>query len=366
MSLTVCCAFGAAAEVRASGIPVQSPVIARLMEAKQIVNVHEHIQGAENAGEILQYMDTHGIGKTILLGSSWFTISLYERAGFTRYDDNNAALMKLVADYPGRFEAWPTLNPTDSEALAKITALIEQGATGIKLYLGHGYRSRYRNEYLLHPMSMDDPRMDPIYAFLEERGVPVCFHVNPAMPGFAEEFIAVLTKYPDLKVNAPHFLLSAGAPPRLEEFLRVFPNLYVDISFGHDDFLKDGLRRISRRADWVRGIVNAYPDRFMFGTDFVVTSFRPKPPDWYDTRIQAYYDLLSQTAFSTSLLPGENLTGLHLDDDVIERIMHRNYETFAASKPENTVLKAPVDWDKMWLRRTGRSDGQVLPPPAQR
>lgn len=180
--------------------------LARILTEHRIVNVHEHIQGRENVPELLQFMDSHGMGKTILLGSSWFTISLYEKAGFTRYDDNNAALMEIVRAYPGRFEAWPTFNPTDPEALSKIAALVEQGASGVKLYLGHGYRSRYRNQYLLHPMAMDDPRMDSIYAYLSREGIPVCFHVNPAMPGFAEEFIAVLTEYPNLKVNAPHFL----------------------------------------------------------------------------------------------------------------------------------------------------------------
>lgn len=116
----------------------------------------------------------------------------------------------------------------------------------------------------------------------------------------------------------------------------------------------------------MRGIIQAYPDRFMFGTDFVITTFRPKPPDWYDARIRAYFDLLTQTDFSTTLLPGEPLKGLHLDDSIIEKILFRNYEAFTASKPSGTVLKTPLDWDKMWLRKSGRAAGQVLSPPSQR
>ena len=55
----------------------------------KIVDVHEHIQSINEVPRLLVAMDSLGIGKTILLGSSWFTITLDPKVGFTRYDENN-------------------------------------------------------------------------------------------------------------------------------------------------------------------------------------------------------------------------------------------------------------------------------------
>lgn len=61
-------------------------------------------------------MDSMGIAKTVFVGSSWFTITLNEAVGFTRYDENNDELVKIAETYTGRFEAWPTLNPSDPDS----------------------------------------------------------------------------------------------------------------------------------------------------------------------------------------------------------------------------------------------------------
>ena len=78
-------------------------------------------------------------------------------------------------------------------------------------------------EFLFHPVAMDDPNMLPVYAYCEENFIPICMHVNPydngstkGKPGFAEEFVAVLTQFPNLKVDAPHFILSSVQSDRFE------------------------------------------------------------------------------------------------------------------------------------------------------
>ena len=339
--------------------------ISRLVEEKRIVNVHEHVQGVENTEKLLREMDALGFGKTILLGSPWFTIALYERAGFTRYDENNAAIVEMARAHPDRFEAWPTVNPLDPDKVSKIKALVDQGATGVKLYLGHGYTAR-RGGYIFHPVAMDDPGMFGLYQYLAENHLPVCFHVNPAKPGFLDEFVAVLKKYPDLKVNTPHYMLSSMSHSRLREMLRTFPNLYVDISFGHDDYLRTGLERVSQNYRAFQALFQDFPDRFLFGTDYVVTSLRPQSHEWYKIRTDAYFDMLSQERYTTSLVPRRTLRGLALPSDILEKLFYRNYEAFMALKPAGTTLTRDVDWSQLRVRPVDRMPGEALPPPARR
>jgi hypothetical protein len=56
---------------------VLSPVSGRVLIMRlSTVNVHEHIQSRRQVPQLLRAMDSLGIEKTVLLGSSWFTITL--------------------------------------------------------------------------------------------------------------------------------------------------------------------------------------------------------------------------------------------------------------------------------------------------
>ena len=61
-------------------------------------------------------MDAVGIQKTILLGSSRFTITLNPSHGFTDYDANNNESLAIATAFPERFEAWPTIDRRESPA----------------------------------------------------------------------------------------------------------------------------------------------------------------------------------------------------------------------------------------------------------
>ena len=340
-------------------------VLGSAQASTRIVNVHEHLQSLADAPRLLEVMDAYGVAKSILMGSSWFTITLNERVGFTRYDENNAELVKIAKAYPGRFEAWPTINPNDPLKLEKLKQLVADGATGLKLYLGHGFIKRTDGRYMFHTMAMDDPEMLPVYAYCQRNFVPICFHVNPGptRPGFAEEFIAVLEAFPDLKIICPHFMLSSIRDSRLREFLDTIPNLYSDLSFGHDSFLIQGLKRISKNPPKFRKIFSRYPTRFMWGTDLVITEHESKSVEWMSERFQAYLDMLTLTSYQVPFLPGEELNGLALEKDLLEGILFRNYEKFVALRPSGTKITRSMNWGKMGVEFTGRSAGQALPPP---
>ncbi len=347
-----------------------------IQERRGIVDVHEHIMSIEEVPTMLEVMDDMGVAKTVLMGSSWFTITLNEKHGFTRYDENNESLMAIVAAHPDRFEAWPTLNPEDPDKLVKLQNLVARGARGVKLYMGHGYVRRDNGEYMFHTRAMDDPEMLPVYEYCQSHFITICLHVNPhhTKPGFAQEFIAILTQFPDLKVISPHFILSSSWYSRFQEYMDTFPNLYTDCSFG-DSFVVDRLRWISRHRDVARRLFEKYPDRIMFACDLVVTDHPSKTATWARTQYQAYLDMLTKDRYTSTLIPKldenkrpvqgelEELRGLALPEAILERVLSSNYDAMQASRPSGTKITREIDWAKMrGSRKIERKPGQAFPP----
>jgi len=346
-----------------------NPPLARAEIQRQglIVDVHEHIGSADLAQMYLDVMDEMGIRTMCLMGSSKFTLTLDESYGFTEYDENNEELMKILEMYPGRFEAWPTVSPTDPDKLEKFKALVDRGATGLKLYTGHGYVTKKR-EYMFHPVAMDDPGMLPLYAYCEENFIPVCLHVNPfddgshkGKPGFAEEIHAVLTQFPDLKFDLPHFILSSVRDSRLQEFLDTFPNVYSNISFG-DFFMKERLLYISEHPDKFRALFDKYPDRFMFASDLVLIKSPRQNRKWISDQLNAYLDMLTEKTYTTDAIPGEVLNGLALRDELVENVLYKNYERLKNDKPQGTKITRTFQWSRTGIKRTGREPGEHFPP----
>jgi predicted TIM-barrel fold metal-dependent hydrolase len=310
-------------------------------------------------------MDELGIEKTVLVGSGRITLTLRHRDGFTRVDENNEELIKIIEAYPRRFEAWPTLDPTDEHKLEKLQSLVERGATGLKLYLGHGLVSKVTGDWMFGPVAMDDSGMMPVYEYCEREFIPICFHANPGpkTPGFAQEFVAVLERFPNLKVNCPHFMLSSIRDSRLREFLDTYPNLYTDISYGHDDFLASGLRRMSKAPEKYTKLLFRHPDRFLFATDCVITGARRKNAEWITARYRSYLDALAADWYTTPVVPGTRLRGLELPPDLVDRILYRNYREFIRRRPRDTRLERAINWRMMGVKRLPRDPGQRLPPP---
>ena len=339
------------------------------IQAKRlIINVHEHIQSLEYAPIYLDVMDELGIQKICLMGSSVFTLTLNEKYGFTKYDENNEELIKIINKYPGRFEAWTVINPKDPDKFEKFKALVARGATGLKLYVGHGFVTK-ENKYMFHTAAIDDRGLLPLYDYCEENYIPVCIHVNPyydakrkrGKPGFAEELIAVLTQFPDMKVDVPHFMLSSIKSTRLREYLDTFPNLYTDISYG-DYFMAERLKYMSKYPDKFRKLFADHPDRIMYATDLVLTAGRRKTREWVHDQFQAYLDMLSKETYTTPAIPGVTLNGLALPDPLLNRVLYKNYEDFLAKRPKGTKITRNIDWARMGVTPVKRRPGQAFPP----
>ncbi len=311
---------------------------------------------------LLRAMDETGIERAVILGSSAFTLTSNHRLGFTRYDENNLAIIGAALAHRDRIEAWPTLDPLDPYKVEKLRSYHDVGASGVKLYLGHGFVAPGSAQYLFSPVAMDHPSMDAVYEYCGAHRLPICLHVNPGpkTPGFANEFVATLERHPQLLVNAPHWILSTARPSRLAELLDVFPNLVTDVSFGVDAFLIAGLRRISQNPLAIRQVVVEHSDRFLFGTDLVVTRTRHKTAEWIRVRVEAYLSMLSSKQYETPLLPSAVLNGLDLPATVLEQIGCRNYAELRAPNRRSMPPDRSVDWTRMGVPLLDRSPGERL------
>ncbi|MCB9527684.1 MAG: amidohydrolase family protein [Myxococcales bacterium] len=349
--------------MRVARPPVEPPTMLRT-----VVNVHEHIESVNEAEKLLEAMDRAGIALTALMGSSRFTITENQGDGFTQFEENNREILEIARRWPDRFQAWPTIDPTDPEKLAKLKGYVAEGAKGLKLYIGHGLHDLRpgASGYFFHTRALDDPGMMEVFAYCQETRLPVMLHVNPGptAPGFADELLAVLRAFPDMKVIAPHFVLSSIRSSRLRALLDAFPNVYSDVSFGHDDFLGAGLKRISRSPKKFRELFADYPTRFMFGTDVVVTAYAGKSVPWMAARFRAYLDMLSKETYETEAVPGKTLRGLALPPELLEGVLWRNFERFSALAPSGTGARpgfGVIEWKAMGIPKVERAPGTMLP-----
>jgi predicted TIM-barrel fold metal-dependent hydrolase len=333
----------------------------------ELINVHEHLESERQLPVLLRSMDLAGIERVVVLGSSAFTITSNYRRGFTRYDQNNRAIIAAAVAHPDRIEAWPTLNPLDPDKGDKLRHYHDMGATGLKLYTGHGFVAPGASSYFFSPIALDAPQMEDVYDYCVRHRLPICLHVNPGpkTPGFADELVSLMEQHPELLINAPHWILSSGKTSRLAELLDVFPNLVTDVSLGVDTILTEGLRRISKNFMRIRRVVLQHPSRFLFGTDFVVTSAHHKTPEWMTLRIDAYRSMLTCAQYETQLLPSEVLNGLALPGDVVAQIGSQNYTYFRAPERQPVASTRPVDWSCMGVLRPHRLPGERLPFIAQ-
>ena len=147
-----------------------------------------------------------------------------------------------------RFYGYVTVNPS----------LPEKSLDEIRRYSGHpGFKGiKYHPDYACSVI--DDPRMDPIYAFAEKQGYPVLIHAMGNTNCSPLRLIPVNRKFPELKLIGAH---TGGAFPELacQAAQQTNENVYFDLSCN------------CIRKGRVESIVAAAgADRVLFGSDFTL------------------------------------------------------------------------------------------------
>ncbi len=266
-----------------------------------IVNVHESVESVAEIVKLQQTMATTGIAHIVLQAIPKDLLYFDgDVSALGEVEENNAALKAAVEEYPEQFSYFCSLDPNDPLRTEAVEACIADGASGVKLYNGYSYA---------HQTPLDDAKLNEFYALLAEKDFPLMLPVNTAE--YEGELRNVLTLNPDLTVICPHFCLSSKNLPRLTTLMTDFPNLYIDTSFGNEEFAKEGFETIRGNKEAYQTFFDTFQDHILFGTDAVVTSYEDKTVEWLNTLYGSYLTLFTDD--------------LDLSTSIQEKVFYKNW-----------------------------------------
>ncbi len=351
-----------------------------------VVDVHAHFGAEEECYDLaVRTMDLAGIATTVVLSG----------ATGERLDTH----LQLAAKYPGRFLVFCGVRAEGEDRgsdrigeiyAAQLQEAHDKGAAGFGEIVRWAMRSPERGG-----MPWDDPRLDAMWAKLEELKMPVNWHVadpsrywrpenplnmlesptyykrSPLKYELLMQQDRVLAKHPDLVVIAAHSNYLADMIPLLEWRLRTYPNYYCDISATVGEW--------GRVPEEFKYMATEYADRFFYGTDAGYRSGRVESmgggdPDVAARKLAMFH--LSHLMFlgtSQRMLPipfdgnygryfigwQDGFTryahdGVKLPDDVLRKIYYENAERLFGIKVSDWKPVRP----RFWVE-TGQ--GQVAP-----
>jgi len=221
-----------------------------------VIDMHLHLKAGLDGN--IAHMDGCGVSHAMLLPNA-------------NSDDRCKAIMEK---HKGRIWRFTNVNITAPNAIELLTESVKGGA------LGFGE--------LKHPVAIDSPEMQRIYAVAGELGVPLTIHVqevaqSPADTNYKFNFglsnlPAMLRKFPKTTFigHADFFWanISADVPTDngypttkvkpgglTDKMLADFPNLYGDLS------ANSGRNSIARDTEFSAGFLTRHQNKLMFGSD---------------------------------------------------------------------------------------------------
>jgi len=199
---------------------------------------------AKSMDQLLAEMDAAGVTCGVVMGRY---SGLYGSV-------SNQDVADIVRTWPGRFVGVGSIDPSDRKrAIAQIDEAIALGLKGINLEPG---------AYAL-PLYTDDRRLYPIYAYCEDKGIPVTImgggSAGPDLSYTCPVHVdRVAGDFPALKIAITH-----GAWPWVQEILHVAfrrPNIYLS----PDQYLCN----MPGMDDWVRAANGFLADRFLYASSY--------------------------------------------------------------------------------------------------
>lgn len=303
----------------------------------KVVNAHEHLFSCKHLPKYMEAASKTGIVRTLFLASSEYTLMGAGHDAQKGNDENTQEMLKAADAVSGMVVPMCTIHPADPEKLDKLKRFVVAGARGLKLYTGHSN---------FHDRPLDVEDMMPVYAYCEETGLPICWHIN--LSDYGDEFERVMQRFPKLKVIIPHFgvLFFRVTLEPLQQLFDKYPNLYTDTSFGTREILVSGLDAVSRAPERFRDFCVKNRERVLFGTDMVVTGNREKTEEWIEAVLRVCRNVLEKKVYTfpmaakdgpyPSKLEGNStgtFNGMGLDDDTLRMIYETNFEKlFPSSK----------------------------------
>ncbi len=289
-----------------------------------IVACNEHVEDLESARLLLSAMDALGISRACIMGAPAFTFTGDKEAGFAGYRANNDVVIQAANQHPDRFVAFVTLDPLAQGNLEALKGYLTKGARGLRLYLGRGDAP---GGHPFHVMSLDDPRMLPLYEYCEANHVPVVMDVN--LNKFTQELESVLERYPKLHLMVTHWGISKNTEEKLHKLSLLMgkhPGLFFGLSFGGTHWQVKGFEKLARWPKRYGEFLSNHRDRFVFSGSTVVSA--DVAEDYPSRVLRSYRQLLEMKAFRFYERPAKPMRGLGLPGPVLDAIYTRTPARF--------------------------------------
>jgi predicted TIM-barrel fold metal-dependent hydrolase len=306
-----------------------------------VIDVHNHVNDAQGIDDpmppqrVIEIMDKTNVKTVVILTGMWG-------------EKLQHVLDTMVKPYPGRFMVfqqidWSKIDDPSfgQEMVTQLDDSVKRGARGLKILKDLGLGVRDKSGKLI---TIDDPRLDPIFEECGRLGIPVFIHSGDP-EAFFHSIDANNERYEEL-IEHPDWSFYGKDFPSLQELMearnRMFakhPNTrFVSLHMGwpenlpwvstmldqHPNVMVEfGAREaeLGRAPRESREFFLKYQDRVMFGTDNGMDEemyrniFR-----WLETADE-YFDYWGA--------PGQGrwkIYGLQLPDPVLEKIYHQNAE----------------------------------------
>jgi predicted TIM-barrel fold metal-dependent hydrolase len=213
----------------------------------------------------------------------------------------------LRRSHPDRFAFAATFDASESERAgwlertrSDLEAAFEQGAVAVKVWKDVGMQQRDADG---RAVMIDDARFDPLFDWLEKKGVPLLGHQgeprnawlpldqmtirgdreyfaehpqyhmagHPEWPSYEQQIAArdrMLAKHPGLSFVGVHLASLEWDVDRIAQFLKRFPGASVDLAarLSHLEL------QASRDREKVRRFFIDFQDRILYGSDLSRTS----------------------------------------------------------------------------------------------
>jgi predicted TIM-barrel fold metal-dependent hydrolase len=272
-----------------------------------------------------------------------------------RLVEKGEKMRALAAAHPGRFYLITTFDPFPiddpgfaARTIERLRSEIDRGAKAVKVWKNVGMEVKdAEGRYV----QIDDPRYQPIWDFLAERGIPVLAHIgepqaawlpldpgphywyyshhpeyhayqHPEIPRW-ETIIAARDRWvarnPDLVIIGAHLASLERDVDEVAKRLDAYPNLYVETAARFNDLaMQPGAK--------VRDFLVRYQDRVMYGTDFGEGNLSRERLDSGFRQHWSYLAGADSVDFGQPDAWHVRVPGLALPRPVLEKIAHRNAE----------------------------------------
>lgn len=314
-----------------------------------VIDIHNHLGDLENTEKYLEEMDKAGVWKCVSLDGNSKDDFFREHLKVSQSVAKDRFIVFFRPDFDRIDE--PDFGNKEAERLEKA---VRMGARGLKIAKNLGLTVRDKTGNLV---PVDDPRLDPIWTKCGELKIPVMIHVSdpkafftpvdrhnerydelgahPDWSFYGDEFPSkkeilaqrnrVIARHPNTIFIGAHMGTLPEELHIVANWLDLYPNFYVDIDARISD--------LGRQPYTARKFMIAYQDRILFGTD--------TEPNAEAYRI--YYRFLETDDEYFDPAGGHHrqarwmIYGIHLPDEVLEKLYNKNALKILGLFDENTL-----------------------------